>query len=472
MSLGQASPQESPVPSQMSPVSQEPPTVRTTVLVLSKTYGLHLDLSAYKPDLVIHCGDLTRGSGRDEYVEAAALLKSIDAPLKIVIPGFNDRILHLTQDPSIGEPLRSRIDEVADMFREQDPTGRNRTTLHTGPRVYSVELPNCGYLRYFAGPYTPPPHREARFVMDEDCDIAVTYGPPYSILDEVEAEAGGVERNLGSVELLESIFRSKPRVHCFGQVARAWGSCLGVWKDNTPGATTGELEITEALEWTGETEPTVLVAPGMRRSEHWVNKDTLFVNAAMGDPEGPVVRPFFLVEIDLPTLRPPGWYPDPVYPTFPGWDEDMPLALENRISVARSSVEADDAHVKREKSSSLEHGPPWTIPVIRIECAEIKNEGAEARSEVAEINHKDKASPSIDDTCTLLPLFDGLPSVSLSEDDAAPGRLPKRKQYAIGEAIGESIDLGNLFDTEKRALKRQHMGSDCETALVRKEKYH
>lgn len=85
----------------MSSTSQ----IRTRLLILSDTHGHGLFDPQTKPDeaqkyafhnplpsadVAIHCGDLTMMSHVKEYQTTFDVMRSIDAPLKLVIPGNHD----------------------------------------------------------------------------------------------------------------------------------------------------------------------------------------------------------------------------------------------------------------------------------------------------------------------------------------------------------------------------------------------
>lgn len=85
----------------MSSTSQ----IRTRLLILSDTHGHGLFDPQTKPDeaqkyafhnplpsadVAIHCGDLTMMSHIKEYQTTFDVMRSIDAPLKLVIPGNHD----------------------------------------------------------------------------------------------------------------------------------------------------------------------------------------------------------------------------------------------------------------------------------------------------------------------------------------------------------------------------------------------
>lgn len=79
--------------------------IRTRLLIISDThgkrpfdpathpekarkYGFHRPFP--KADVAIHCGDLTISSDVEEYQTTFDMMREIDAPLKLVIPGNHD----------------------------------------------------------------------------------------------------------------------------------------------------------------------------------------------------------------------------------------------------------------------------------------------------------------------------------------------------------------------------------------------
>lgn len=79
--------------------------IKTRLLILSDTHGHSLFDPETKPeeaqkyafreplpsaDVAIHCGDLTLMSHVKEYKTTFDVMRSIDAPLKLVIPGNHD----------------------------------------------------------------------------------------------------------------------------------------------------------------------------------------------------------------------------------------------------------------------------------------------------------------------------------------------------------------------------------------------
>ncbi|KUI56071.1 Metallophosphoesterase domain-containing protein 1 [Cytospora mali] len=86
-------------------MSSSTPDIRTRLLIISDTHGRRPFDAAIHPeeaqrygfsrplpkaDVAIHCGDLTTRSDVKEYQVTFDVMREIDAPLKLVIPGNHD----------------------------------------------------------------------------------------------------------------------------------------------------------------------------------------------------------------------------------------------------------------------------------------------------------------------------------------------------------------------------------------------
>ncbi|KAM5347605.1 hypothetical protein ACJ41O_007429 [Fusarium nematophilum] len=219
-----------------------PSAVKTRLLVLSDTHGevfpAHLQPD-FPVDVAIHCGDLTEESKLGEFKASLRLLKSIKAPLKLVIAGNHDftldtpsykRIIH-DSGLSIGE------DSVRSDFGDHEEA---RSLLVDEPEIKYLDegvhrfvLANGGLLTVYASPYTPSKsnwgfqyHPDQGHYWDiPPVDVAMTHGPPRGILDRTDSK-----ERAGCPELFAAIARSKPRLHCFGHIHEGWGAKLVTWR--------------------------------------------------------------------------------------------------------------------------------------------------------------------------------------------------------------------------------------------------
>jgi len=80
-----------------------PNEIKTSVLIISDTHCCDIKAASDpshsfrkplpKVDILLHCGDLTHDGSLNQYRATLAMLKSIDAELKLVIAGNHDKTL-------------------------------------------------------------------------------------------------------------------------------------------------------------------------------------------------------------------------------------------------------------------------------------------------------------------------------------------------------------------------------------------
>lgn len=253
-------------------------TVRTRILILSDTHGSKLggargraltcskESGFQKPlppaDLVLHCGHLTDKGRVDGYESTLVMLKKIDAPIKLVIPGAHDTSLdkgyvmsHSDGKPSQWNlgivPTKHQANELIEILSNSwcNPNGRARKEgvylLNEG--THERDLPNGARVRIHCSPYTPAScdlgfayeEKEDRFnhrlqslmfaqniastpVPDflstgAPIDILMTHGPPFGRLD-----GDGFGNHAGCPHLLRAVMRARPLIHCFGHIHGCW----------------------------------------------------------------------------------------------------------------------------------------------------------------------------------------------------------------------------------------------------------
>ena len=105
-------------------------TVATRFLVLTDTHNFEftvdtsqpLKLPTPKADVLLHCGDLTEVGGVSSLTRALKMLGSIDAELKLVIPGNHD----LELDKAFWEAQRDEEGKAEDP-EDHDPAVKAMT---------------------------------------------------------------------------------------------------------------------------------------------------------------------------------------------------------------------------------------------------------------------------------------------------------------------------------------------------------
>lgn len=158
-------------------------------------------------DLLIHAGDLTM-KGTPRQLEAAIeWLKAQPQKHKIVIAGNHDFCLQ---------------------------EGR-WARFHFGPSITYLQdsMAEVEGLRIWGSPWTLRFYDWA-FMKNEmalaelyaavpPCDILITHGPPFGILDEVPRGGGVFRENVGATATLELVHRIKPKLHVFGHIHEGHG---------------------------------------------------------------------------------------------------------------------------------------------------------------------------------------------------------------------------------------------------------
>jgi hypothetical protein len=318
-------------------------SIKTRVLILSDTHGVPLQPPSINPDVVIHCGDLTDGSLLAEFNTTIASLTSINASLKIAIPGNHDFTLDAAAFTQKVTEANPPLDE-ADVIRFYGSPGEARQRiLDAGiilldEGIHTFHLPNGAKLTLYASPFTPSigcgwgfqyhPDTKHDFALSStsldtntssNIDIALTHGPPRGILDRTSNR-----ENAGCPQLFAAVAAARPKLHCFGHIHEGWGARKVRWRDPEtymnrqpshlnsidneksctvlkvadlkPGKFDDEEEVgrksarREELERQGYVKVDAEIEEG---------RETLFVNASAVDEDGKIVHVPWVVDLDL-----------------------------------------------------------------------------------------------------------------------------------------------------------------------------
>ncbi|KAL2162583.1 hypothetical protein VTH06DRAFT_7497 [Thermothelomyces fergusii] len=324
--------------------------IKTRFLILSDTHaGEGIAVPDVAVDVAIHCGDLTEESKLSEFRTSLELLKSIKAPLKLVIAGnhdftldtpvFQKKVDHALSAFSISPDLLwqeyGRFGEARQLFAEA--ASSNIMLLDEG--THHFKLQNGARLTVYASPYTPSlaagwgfQYRRGdghNFALD-GADVVITHGPPRGVLDLTASRQRG-----GCDQLFAAVARSRPRLHCFGHIHEGWGSKLVTWRgdrasespshfsdiDNAASTVIESLATLSPTKWDSPQEAlekedrlVALRKQGYRATSHYYDSEdplqapplmpgrqTLFVNAAvqsLDEGDGPQLP--WVVDIGLP----------------------------------------------------------------------------------------------------------------------------------------------------------------------------
>ncbi|CAD0105847.1 unnamed protein product [Aureobasidium uvarum] len=317
-------------------MTSQPPT---RILVISDTHGANLTTSNLEPvDLIIHCGDLTQESKLDEYKQAISLLRSLSAPLKLVIAGNHDFTLDTSvfaqklieaklQPPQKDKAVKQAygdFGEVRALLEDQREAG----IIFLDEGTHDIELGDGCSLRVYASPYTPSktggwgycydPVEGHDWKIGKEIDIAITHGPPKGVLDYTYNK-----QRAGCSDLFGAIAKARPLMHCFGHIHESWGAKKVTWRgtecselpshftdiDNDNSELIENLVTLRPGKFDSAAEKKLkkaklreLVQPGYRHTAPTLQRgmQTLFVNAAIEGAETEMQQLPWLVELDLP----------------------------------------------------------------------------------------------------------------------------------------------------------------------------
>ncbi|KAI8951607.1 ser/Thr protein phosphatase family protein [Xylaria longipes] len=320
----------------------KPDAIRTRLLIVSDTHAaagaantspiIEVTLDA---DIAIHCGDLTQESKLAEFQIAIDLLRSINAPLKLVIAGNHD----FTLDAPV---FRNKVEEACRLqgieqqliARDYGEYGEARQLFDKAKDAgivfldegnYDFRLDNGALLKVYASPFTPSVgdwgfqyalQQGHRFAIEDGTHLVITHGPPLSICDYVRSPGGPPRAGCGS--LFAAVARARPLLHCFGHIHEDWGARYVTWRDEPTQNASHFTDIENRASAVIETLSTIR-DPARKRTasecdgcvstKHGLEdslplhlgRQTLFVNAAVED-SSPSQSPHlpWLVELELP----------------------------------------------------------------------------------------------------------------------------------------------------------------------------
>ncbi|KAH6616218.1 Metallo-dependent phosphatase-like protein [Chaetomium sp. MPI-SDFR-AT-0129] len=228
--------------------------IKTRFFILSDTHGKPWpDIPNTPVDVAIHCGDLTDESKLEEFRVSLALLRRINASLKLVVAGNHDFTLDTpAYEKKAAQANRLFSIDSALMTREYGSFGEARRLFDIGNNndgdndivfldegVHHFDLQNGARLMVYASPFTPSlgagwgfqyrRGEDPEFAIGDEVDVVITHGPPKGVLDLTASRQRG-----GCEQLFAAVARARPRLHCFGHIHEGWGAEAVAWRGETP----------------------------------------------------------------------------------------------------------------------------------------------------------------------------------------------------------------------------------------------
>lgn len=307
----------------------ESSNIATKFLVISDTHNFEFGdpgqgsqpftLPSPKADVLLHCGDLTQVGGVPSFKKALKMLGSIDAELKLVIPGNHDLELDKTfweaQRDDDGTPEDPGDHDLAvEAMTGPFATEMGVSFLNEGTHTFTLK--SGAKFKIYVSPYTPAfcdwafayEHNEDRFNRPDDVsdgvtsiatnpipdgvDIVMTHGPAKGILDWCP------QGNVGCENLLRALRRVKPMMHCFGHIHEGNGVEIVDWKKPTTDRPPPRKN--EAVHRYFEEDPSENPYPRPYVWKDGHRDRTLAVNAAIMTATNKPGNAPWLISLDLP----------------------------------------------------------------------------------------------------------------------------------------------------------------------------
>ena len=176
--------------------------------VISDTHTYHNDIDTGKSDFLVHCGDYSssRYSARKDFFNFIDWYKDRDSKYKILISGNHDFETYKNLNSA-----RKELEKRDIIYLE------NESITIEGYKFYGTPYTQI----FFDWAYMLNEKKlKMNFdLIENDTDILITHGPPYSILDK-----NLQNKKCGSKELLEAIKKISARLILFGHIHESAGS--------------------------------------------------------------------------------------------------------------------------------------------------------------------------------------------------------------------------------------------------------
>ncbi|KAJ6572108.1 Metallo-dependent phosphatase-like protein [Mycena capillaripes] len=229
-----------PLPKPDSP-TDGPAATWTRFVLLSDTHTKSFDVP--DGDVLLHSGDLTQRGTLKELKATMDWLYSLPHPVKIIIAGNHDSVIHrewyeqnwhhlfLHRSSDAPEPAEA----VLELLKGPRAVAANIVYLEDEEYKFKVREDGKEWSVY-GSPLSPywgdwafgyeRKDGEALVSKFPKSDILLTHGPPRNILDFTN----GKER-AGCSALATGVSKLKPKLHVFGHIHEARGAYVHRWKD-------------------------------------------------------------------------------------------------------------------------------------------------------------------------------------------------------------------------------------------------
>lgn len=175
------------------------------IVAVADTHLYHDELAVPDGDVFVHAGDMCRGGDLDELALAAAWIRSLPHPTKIVVAGNHDWAFALDRERAVGL-LGPGITYLEDSGAIVDGVRFWGSPWQPSFNDWAYNLPRGERLR------------ERWALIPPSTDVLITHGPPLGIGDR-----GPVGGRAGCADLLARVQEVRPRLHLFGHIHQDGG---------------------------------------------------------------------------------------------------------------------------------------------------------------------------------------------------------------------------------------------------------
>jgi Icc-related predicted phosphoesterase len=176
-------------------------------VAISDTHCRHRSLRLPKGDVLLHAGDISYRSSRQEIEDFLDWFGKQPFAHKVFIAGNHD------------------------FFFEREKDTLIRSLLPEGVHYLKEEACTINGINIWGSPYTPwvfrwafnqrrgAPLAKHWSLIPPNTDVLLTHGPVYGILDTIINE-----RHAGDLDLLKQVMLIKPKVHVCGHIHESYGT--------------------------------------------------------------------------------------------------------------------------------------------------------------------------------------------------------------------------------------------------------
>lgn len=182
------------------------------IVAVADTHNRHHKLEVPDGDIFIHAGDFSGMGTQQEFEKFAGWYHTLTHPYKLVVPGNHD--CYCTKQWSY---CCTRLDNrLVESGLIEGPDG-----LRILCYAWTVEVYANNRWEYNA------PRQSEQFKrfwsLAPPCDILVTHGPPYGVLDLISDPRPCEDPHVGEYWCRSYIYKHKPRIHIFGHIHEGYG---------------------------------------------------------------------------------------------------------------------------------------------------------------------------------------------------------------------------------------------------------